>query len=46
MTTTSVTATVAVEIAASTQQAGIDGRRTEVLWCNFEPADHLFAEGC
>ena len=35
-----------VEIAASTQQAGIDGRRTEVLWCNFEPADHLFAEGC
>ena len=35
-----------VEIAASTQQAGSDARRTEVLWCNFEPADHLFAEGC
>ena len=35
-----------VEIAASTQQAGANARRTEVLWCNFEPADHLFAEGC
>lgn len=33
-----------VEIAASTQQAGIDGRRTEVLWCNFEPAHHLFTD--
>ena len=29
-----------------TQQSGADARRTEVLWCNFEPADHLFAEGC
>lgn len=26
-----------VEIAASTQQSGTDARRTEVLWCNFEP---------
>ena len=34
-----------VEIPASTQQSGRDARRTEVLWCNFEPAHDLFAEG-
>ena len=35
-----------VEIRASTQQNGQHAERVEVLWCNFEPADHLFAEGC
>lgn len=34
------------EIRASTQQNGQHAARVEVLWCNFEPADHLFAEGC
>lgn len=34
-----------VEISARTQQSGINARRTEVLWCNFEPASHLFTEG-
>jgi DNA adenine methylase len=33
-----------IEIPASTQQSGLDSRRTEVLWCNFEPARHLLNE--
>ena len=33
-----------VEIPASTQQSGGDARRTEVLWCNFEPTRDLFSE--
>lgn len=34
----------AVEVPASTQQAGRDARRTEVLWCNFDPRPDLFSE--
>lgn len=33
-----------IEIPASTQKSGQDARRTEVLWCNFEPRRDLFTE--